>query len=142
MIAKVEEICEDWLINGDVDTLQKNTHLFTPQQWIYFIQNLKQKPNAKLAQLDAAFTFSDHPNLTIRDEWLINAVESHYTGSYRSVKRYVLEVSKPKIVKKFMSKLVLTPEGLNIAREIYKEAQVSFYARSLFIAESIITPYL
>ncbi|MBY0529634.1 MAG: leukotriene A4 hydrolase C-terminal domain-containing protein [Rhabdochlamydiaceae bacterium] len=136
-IAQVDEIRSQWLRTQNLSDLKEKTQSFTSHEWVYLIQNLKNSSNEQLAQLDEAFNFKNHPNLIIREEWMTTAVDSHYTASYPDVKAFVLQVNKPRIVKKFLSKLVKTPAGMKVAQEIYTEGKPDFYARSLAAAETI-----
>ena len=108
----------------------------TPQQWVFFIQNLKTSTASQLAEIDALFDLRNHPNLIIREAWLTAAVHSQYTDCYPAVKAFVLTASKPRIVRAFLSKLMNSPEGADLALEIYNEGKSFFYPRSLAAAEA------
>ncbi|HAB99868.1 MAG TPA: hypothetical protein DCE71_08610 [Parachlamydiales bacterium] len=135
-MTQIEQLSSDWLQRGDLRSLKEMVPSLTPQQWVFFIQNLKTSTASQLAEIDALFDLRNHPNLIIREAWLTAAVHSQYTDCYPAVKAFVLTASKPRIVRAFLSKLMNSPEGADLALEIYNEGKSFFYPRSLAAAEA------
>ena len=74
-----------------------------------------------MADLDAAFHFTDSGNSEILHEWLMNAIDHKYEPAYDALERFLLRQGRRKFLKPLYQKLAETPEGLERARSDLRE---------------------
>ena len=135
--VKVEEQVHAW--EGGTPAAQLATRNWSTHEWIHFLRHLpKDLSTAKMADLDAAFHFTDSGNSEILHEWLMNAIEHKYEPAYDALERFLLRQGRRKFLKPLYQKMAETPEGLERARRIYAKARPMYHAVSYRTIDQIL----
>ncbi len=124
---KVEEAIQAWRNGTPPEKLP--TSGWTTHEWLHFLRNMPEDITADdMAQLDRAFHFTDTGNSEIIAEWLQLAIQHQYKAAYPRLRDFLTHVGRRKFVKPLYEELAKTPEGLKLAREIYKEARPNYHS--------------
>lgn len=108
---------------GDIETQQWNFH-----QWKYFVDNLPEKlTSEQLAELDAAFSFTQHQNNEIAHSWLLLCIKNQYQPAYERLYQYLTSIGRNKLVKPLYRELVKTEDGKAFARKAFAEAKPGYH---------------
>lgn len=101
------------------------------QQWQQFLRNLPPIPTpvdaARLAELDAAFHFTDSGNAEILADWFQRAIAVGYRPAYPALERFLVTVGRRKFIGPLYAALAKTPDGLAFAREVYVKARPGYH---------------
>ena len=118
---------------------QLTTKSWSTHEWIHFLRHLpKTLTREQMAQLDAAFHFTQSGNSEILHEWLLQAIEHQYEAAYDALERFLLRQGRRKFLKPLYQKLAETPEGLARARRIYAKARPMYHAVSYRTIDTIL----
>jgi leukotriene-A4 hydrolase len=130
--AEIANIREAWVEVGSDEFLQAETKGYRLHEWRAFISGLKNLPPEQLRRLDMMFNFKEHRNLLIRDAWFTNGLNCGYYDIFPDVQNYIINNSKPALVKRYVSKLmqINTPESVATAMAIYDAGMVKFSTRA------------
>ena len=111
---------------GDLATQGWITH-----QWLRFIEGLPDDTSAAdMAELDAAFHFTDSGNSEILCAWLVRSIRHGYAGADERLDQFLMNVGRRKFLKPLYAELAKTPAGLERARTIYASARPRYHAVS------------
>ncbi|HYC63018.1 MAG TPA: M1 family metallopeptidase [Thermoanaerobaculia bacterium] len=112
---------------------------WSTHEWIHFLRHLpKTLTREQMAELDAAFHFTESGNSEILHEWLMNAIDRRYEPAYDALERFLLRQGRRKFLKPLYQKLAETPEGLDRARRIYEKARPMYHAVSYRTIDQIL----
>jgi leukotriene-A4 hydrolase len=101
---------------------------WTTHEWVHFIDGLPdQVPEAKLAELDAAFHVTDTGNSEVAFSWLRVAIRNDYSPAWPRLDSYLTTIGRRKLIKPLYEELMKTPEGAQRARAIYAKARASYH---------------
>jgi leukotriene-A4 hydrolase len=110
---------------------QLSTTGWTTHHWLHFIRNLPAKLDAqRMADLDAAFHFSDSGNSEILSAWLLKVIDSKYEPAYPALEGFLTTVGRRKFLKPLYTELAKTPEGAEMALRIYEKARPGYHSVS------------
>ncbi len=116
-----------------------NTSGWTTHHWLYFLRNLNDSLDSKkMEELDNAFHFTESGNSEIQCEWYQHAIASNYKRAYPAMEKFLLHVGRRKFLKPIYTELAKTPEGLALAKEIYKKARPGYHAVSYQTVDGIL----
>lgn len=116
-----------------------DTQNWTTHHWLHFLQKLP--PNLKLdqmAELDAAFKFSESGNAEILHAWLLRAIATQYKPAYPALEKFLTSMGRRKFLKPLYTELAKTPEGLELARRIYAKARPGYHPVSYTTIDEIL----
>ncbi|MDW7690788.1 M1 family metallopeptidase [Flammeovirgaceae bacterium SG7u.111] len=132
---KAEQAANNFIENGTAPT---NTKGWMYQEWVHFIRSLNGKIDAKqMGQLDALFGLSNSGNNEVLFEWLMLAVDNHYTTAYGQLEKFLKDVGRRKFIAPLYKKMA-DDENLNkTAERIYKNARPNYH----YVATSTIDQY-
>lgn len=112
---------------------------WSTHEWIHFLRHLpKALTHEQMAELDAAFKFTDSGNSEILHEWLLQSIEHRYETAYDALERFLLRQGRRKFLKPLYQKLAETPEGLERARRIYAKARPMYHSVSYRTIDQIL----
>lgn len=122
----VEHAVNAWIAGmepGELDTAGWSSH-----EWQHFVRVLPTGIGAdKLAELDAAFGFTQSNNSEVQCEWYARALRARYEAAYPAVREFLTTVGR----RKFLTPLyraMLETEGLtDMAQDIYAEARPTYH---------------
>ncbi|HET7434921.1 MAG TPA: M1 family metallopeptidase [Thermoanaerobaculia bacterium] len=124
---------------GGAPASQLATQNWSTHEWIHFLRHLpKTLSREQMAQLDAAFHFTQGGNSEILHEWLMNAIEHKYEPAYDALEKFLLRQGRRKFLKPLYQKLAETPEGMERARGIYTKARPMYHSVSYRTIDQIV----
>ena len=134
---KVEESIKAWL--GGTPAQDLPTAKWTTHEWLHFLRKMPEDlSKVQMRELDQAFHFTDSGNSEILAEWFQLAIQHHYEAAYPRLKAFLIQVGRRKFLKPLYEELAKTPEGLKMARDIYKEARPNYHSVSYETIDEIL----
>jgi leukotriene-A4 hydrolase len=116
-LARVDVQRDRWLAGAPAASL--DTHGWVTQQWQHLINTLPSSVTAeRLAELDQAFHFTASGNSEITCDWLVVAIQHHYSPANDKLAEFLLSVGRRKFLKPLYTELAKTPEGMGRARGV------------------------
>ena len=136
-LASVDAQIKQWSDGMPVKQLQ--TSKWTTQEWMHFLRHLPANLDPdRLGQVDAVLHLSDSPNCEILHEWLLQVIARKYETAYPAIERLLRLSGRRKYVKSIMTQLAKSPEGLDLARKIYRKTRPTYHAVTRDIADRIL----
>jgi len=124
--TEVENQIEEWIAGTDAADLAVDD--WTTQHWLHFLMNLPAELSYdQMVQLDNTFEFTETENSEILNAWLLHAIEHQYEEAYPALEEFLISQGRRKFLMPLYSKLAETPEGMEMAREIYREARPTYH---------------
>lgn len=124
--ASVEDEIESWVTGTDAAELDVEN--WTTHHWLHFLMNLPEElTHNQMVELDNTFTFTQTENSEILNAWLLHAIEHQYAEAYPALEEFLLSQGRRKFLMPLYSKLAETPEGLEMAHEIYRDARPTYH---------------
>jgi leukotriene-A4 hydrolase len=124
---------------GGAPASQISTTGWTTHHWVHFLETLPTPLDpTKMADLDAAFHFSDSGNSEILSTWLMKVVQGKYAPAYPSLERFLTTVGRRKYLKPIYTELAKTPEGEEMALRIYEKARPGYHSVSQVTVDQIL----
>ncbi len=115
------------------------TKKWSTHEWIHFLRHLpKTLSREQMAELDAAFKFTESGNSEILHEWLLNAIDKKYEPAYDALEKFLLRQGRRKFLKPLYQKLAESPEGMERAKRIYEKARPTYHAVSYRTIDQIL----
>ncbi|HEY7911029.1 MAG TPA: M1 family metallopeptidase [Blastocatellia bacterium] len=112
---------------------------WTSHHWQHFLRKLPAELEPRqMAELDAAFKFSETGNSEILNEWLLKAIGSKYEAAYPALERFLTSMGRRKFLKPLYTELAKTPAGLEMARRIYEKARPTYHSVSYNTVDEIL----
>jgi leukotriene-A4 hydrolase len=107
---------------------QLQTQGWTSHHWLHFLRTLPEPlPREKMADLDAAFKFSQSGNSEILNAWLLRAIRSQYEVANPALERFLLSMGRRKFLRPLYTELAKTPAGAEMALRIYEQARPGYH---------------
>jgi aminopeptidase N len=101
---------------------------WTTHEWVHFLDGFPGKvPEAKLAELDAAYHVTDTGNSEIAFSWLRIAIRNEYAPAWPRLESYLMTIGRRKLIKPLYEDLMKTPAGAERARAIYAKARANYH---------------
>jgi hypothetical protein len=91
-----------------------------------------------MAELDAAFKFSESGNAEILHAWLLRVIARQYKPAYPALEKFLTSMGRRKFLKPLYTELAKTPEGMELARRIYARARPSYHPVSYATIDEIL----
>jgi len=127
--AKVEQQIDAWQNGAPASELQ--TKEWTTHHWLHFLNQLPGSlAQSQMAELDRAFEFSDTGNSEILQDWLLHVIANKYEPGYDALETFLTEQGRRKFLRPLYTKMAQTPEGLKMAKRIYRKARPTYHAIS------------
>jgi len=118
---------------------QLQTPNWTTHHWLHFIRNLPEPLGAdKLADLDAAFRFTQSGNSEILNAWLLRAIRGNYEPANPALEHFLAGMGRRKFLKPLFTELAKTPAGAELALRIYEQARPGYHPLSQQMVDEIL----
>jgi aminopeptidase N len=118
---------QSWL-GQEVKLAELTSEAWTVHEWLHFIQQLPRDLDpARLAALDAAFSFSQSRNAEIFVAWARLTIPLNYVPVMPHVKQFLLSVGRTKFVVPLYRLLLENPQQQGFAKEIYLQAKPGYH---------------
>jgi leukotriene-A4 hydrolase len=102
---------------------------WTTNHWLHFLRNLPATiDKTRMADIDAAFHFSDTGNSEILDEWLLRALRTGYDPAYPALERFLTSQGRRKFLQPLYTEMAKTPAGAEMALRIYEKARPGYHS--------------
>jgi hypothetical protein len=93
-----------------------------------------------MADLDAAFHFTESGNAEIVFQWLLMSIRANYHTADARLHDFLLTVGRRKFVRLLYAELVKTPGGKGTAAEIYRLARPRYHPILQASIDAIVGP--
>jgi leukotriene-A4 hydrolase len=104
------------------------TSAWSTQEWSHFLDGLPLTLTLEqLSALDAAYHFTGTPNGELAQRWYPLAVRSGYHAADAGMAEFVQRVGRRKLIMPIYEALVKTPEGLQVAQDIFSKARAGYH---------------
>ena len=134
---RVETQLRAWLDGARATDLE--TAGWTTHEWLYFLRSLRDSmTHERMSELDEVFGFSGRGNSEILHVWLLYAISGGYEAAFPALERFLVGMGRRKFLRPLYEKLSETPEGLEMARRIYREARPGYHAVSTGAIDDIL----
>jgi hypothetical protein len=115
------------------------TQAWTTHHWIEFIRTLPDTLNVRqMASLDVAFNFSKSENSEILFQWLLHSIKTNYSRANSSLGAFLGKIGRRKFLKPLYLELAKTPDGLEMARQIYAKARATYHPVTYHTVDEIL----
>ncbi|MDX1455347.1 MAG: M1 family metallopeptidase [Gammaproteobacteria bacterium] len=124
---KVDTARAAWL-KGALAAVDIDTDNWTVHQWLYFLNNMpKTMEMDRLAELDGSFGLTGTSNNEIAHSWLKIAIRNDYDPAFERLEDYLVDIGRRKLIVPLYEELAKSPEHMEFARRIYKEARPGYH---------------
>ncbi|MEE9215791.1 MAG: leukotriene A4 hydrolase C-terminal domain-containing protein, partial [Thermodesulfobacteriota bacterium] len=118
----VDDMINNWVKGSPASEI--STEGWTTHHWIYFLKQLPVKiSKERLNALNTSLKLNDINNPIVLRNWLSLAMENLYEPAYGTVEKFLIEIGNRSSVRQIYRAMAKTPEGLEMARRIYKNAR-------------------
>jgi len=125
--AQVSTQLQAWL-QQEITLAALPTKTWTVHEWLHFINQLpRDLAPARLAELDAAFAFSQSSNAEIFVAWSRLTIPLNYLPVMPQVQQFLLNVGRTKFVVPLYRLLLENPAQQGFAKEIYQQAKAGYH---------------
>ncbi|MEM0999444.1 MAG: M1 family metallopeptidase [Bacteroidota bacterium] len=112
---------------------------WTTHEWLHFIRKLPREMSApQMADLDAAFGFTQSGNSEIQAAWFEHVIRNGYSSGYAALESFLLRVGRRKFLKPLYSALAETPAGKERGLAIYQKARPNYHSVSVGTIDEIL----
>ena len=126
--AAVDKQLAEWL-GGRTAAADLATAGWSSHEWVHFVRRLPETLSAdSLADLDAAFHFTDSGNAEILAQWFQHTIGAGYAPAAAALERFLVTVGRRKFLVPLYKGLLRTPAGHAEARRIYARARPNYHA--------------
>lgn len=102
---------------------------YTTNEWLHFLDALPGKLTiAQIKNLDSSYKLTESGNAEILCKWLKKCIGSNYHETDKDLEYFLTHTGRRKFVKPLYAELAKTPEGLELAKQIYKKARPNYHA--------------
>ena len=109
------------------------------QEWLHFLDALPADlGNARMAELDKAFSLTKSGNSEVVFQWLLLAIQHGYEPAYPRLEGFLTEQGRRKFLKPLYEELVKTPAGKERGIAIFRKARPSYHPLSRDTVDGIL----
>lgn len=126
-LVAAEELATAWT-RGDFEATDVPVEGWSPQATIHFINSLPADlTNERLAELDAALSFSETSNAEIGRTWFIQVAERRHTDAYEPLERHLNRYGRGRLIYPVYVALAENSSDLEAAREMFTRARGAYH---------------
>ena len=116
------------------------TSTWSSHEWMHFLNGLPPTLTAsQLANLDAAFGFTDSGNSEILAAWFPHTLRADYAAATPALEKFLHHVGRRKFLVPLYRALLTTPDGPARARVIYQEARPNYHSVATGTLDALLT---
>lgn len=116
---------DSWVAGSKAKDLAAES--WSTHQWLHFIRTMPDSINrAQLAELDAAFQFTQSTNAEIQCAWYACSVKKGYSEAYGAMEEFLIAVGRRKFLMPLYRAMKEKGEG-ELACEIYAKARPNYH---------------
>jgi len=137
LFDKVDSTRASWE-NEEIKASELAVSNWSTHEWLHFLRGLNDLDESKMAELDAAFGFTNSGNSEIAAEWFELAIKNDYEEAYPKMKEFLVRVGRRKFLKPLYTELAKDPDDLSWAKEVYKDARPNYHSVSTETIDKIL----
>lgn len=119
------------LKNGSAKDLDLKRNDWSTQEWLHFLRHLpKDLEVAKMKELDDIYNFKSCGNSELMAEWYVQSIRHGYRGAEKDMEDFLINVGRRKFLMPIYTELAKSPEGKELAKEIYSKARPNYHSIS------------
>lgn len=123
---EVERQLEAWQKGTPAEELQ--TQNWSSHEWLHFIRNLPADiSEEQLKELDQAFGFTQSGNSEVLAAWFIHTIAREYEPAVPALREFLTSVGRRKFLMPLYKKLMESPKGAEMAKNIYRTARPNYH---------------
>lgn len=123
----VEDALRHWQQGTPADSLATNN--WSSHEWVHFLHGLPtQLAEAQLAELDAAFGFTNSGNAEILAAWFPRTIAASYAPADAALHNFLTHVGRRKFLVPLYKALLATPGGKQRAQQLYAVARPNYHS--------------
>lgn len=116
--------------NGNAANTLESKEWMTPE-WMHFVRQLpKTLTTEQMADLDAAFGFTDIGNSEIQAAWFEKVIPNNYKAADAATEEFLIRVGRRKFLTPIYKAIINSEAGVERARAIYTKARPNYHAVS------------
>jgi len=128
-------------VQGEIKLADIPLAEWTPQGAVHFINSLPATlSDAKLAELDNAFGFSDTRNAEIGRTWFIQVAQRQHRDAYDKLEQHLNRYGRTRLVAPVYRALAENGADLEIAEEMFARARAKYHPITIARIESVLSP--
>ncbi|MBF9222295.1 M1 family metallopeptidase [Hymenobacter ruricola] len=113
---------------------------WSSHEWVHFLHGLPTSLSAEqLAELDAAFHFTDSGNAEILAAWFPHTLRAEYAPAEAALENFLRHVGRRKFLVPLYRALLATPHGPKRARQIYAQARPNYHSVTTGTLDALLT---
>ncbi|MBC6698667.1 M1 family metallopeptidase [Hymenobacter puniceus] len=102
---------------------------WSSHEWVYFLHSLPASLSTdQVAELDAAFHFTQSGNAEILAAWFPRTIAAGYSPADEALHQFLTQVGRRKFLVPLYKALLATPAGALRARQIYDKARPNYHS--------------
>lgn len=138
-LTQVEHEVDRW--RAGLPAAEIKSDGWVTQQWEHFLAHMPDDLGAqRMAELDAAFQFTQSGNSEILCAWLILSIRHGYVSAEEQLDQFLMTVGRRKFLQPLYEELAKSDTGLIQARAIYAKARSRYHAVSTGTIDKIVLP--
>jgi len=119
---------------GELDTDGWNS-----QQWKHFVQHLPHEmTHEQMAELDAAFHFTDKANAEVTQQWLLAAIDNAYRPAYPRIESFLVGTGRIWLIRPLYMRLAESEAGRAMAEYIYAKARPGYHPLTVAAVDRVL----
>ena len=134
----VEEVLHNWQHGAPANEL--HTANWSSHEWVHFLHGLPAAAPTleKLAELDAAFGFTESGNAEILAAWFPHTIAAGYTPADEALRQFLTHVGRRKFLMPLYKALLATPNGRQRAQQLYAAARPNYHSVATSTLDSMV----
>ncbi|HEY5642700.1 MAG TPA: M1 family metallopeptidase [Woeseiaceae bacterium] len=126
-LEAVESAAAAWS-RGDIETHEIPVAAWSPQAVVHFINNLPADlPQAKLEEIDRAWTLSATRNAEIGRAWFIQVATRGHTPAYEALEAHLNRYGRGRLIAPVYAALANNGQDADLARQMFDKARVAYH---------------
>lgn len=135
--ARVDEQVEAYVGGGAATDVQVDN--WSTFEWLRFLHELPEELSLKqMAELDAAFDFTNTGNSEIADNWFLLSLRTRYEAAFPAMKEFLYVTGRGKFLEPLYGEMMKTDWGEKLAAEIYEVARPNYHPLTQKTVDSIL----
>ncbi|UOG72980.1 M1 family metallopeptidase [Hymenobacter tibetensis] len=133
----VEAALQNWQHGTPATELQPAE--WSSHEWVHFLHGLPTALSIeKVAELDAAFGFTQSGNAEILAAWFPRTIAAGYSPADEALRQFLTHVGRRKFLTPLYKALLATPGGREKAQQLYAVARPNYHAVATSTFDSLV----
>jgi len=135
---RVNSTLKAWA-DGAFSLNEMHTDDWSSHEWLQFVRQLPDSlSNNRLAELDAAFNFTNSGNSEVQAAWLTYAIQKNYEPAFPAAEEFLIRVGRRKFLTPMYKALIVADPSKEKAKVIYEKAKPNYHSVSVETLDKLI----